>query len=55
VLFRLGELHEERGDAEAALRYYGRLLELLKDADAEFQPRIQTVRRRVQALGRAGD
>jgi tetratricopeptide (TPR) repeat protein len=55
VLFRLGELHEERGQPEAALRYYGRLLELLKDADPEFQPRLVTVRRRMQALGRPGD
>jgi tetratricopeptide (TPR) repeat protein len=55
VLFRLGELNEERGDANAALRYYGRLLELWKDADPEFQTRLTTVRRRVQALGRPGE
>jgi eukaryotic-like serine/threonine-protein kinase len=54
ILFRLGELHEARGEQELALRYYGRLLDLWKDADPEFQPRIQAVRARVQGLAGRG-
>ncbi len=47
---RLGSLYEERGDAEKAAHYYGRLTELWKDADPELQPRVEAARRAVQAL-----
>jgi tetratricopeptide (TPR) repeat protein len=49
-LQRLGELDEAAGDAASAVRSYERLLELWKNADAEFAPRIDDVRRRVARL-----
>jgi eukaryotic-like serine/threonine-protein kinase len=53
VLNRIGELHEARGEREQALSAYARLLDLWKDADPEFQPQLETVRRRVRELGGA--
>jgi tetratricopeptide (TPR) repeat protein len=53
VLARLGELHEARGQRQQALSCYARLLDLWKDADPEFQPQLEAVRRRVREL--AGD
>jgi eukaryotic-like serine/threonine-protein kinase len=51
LLYRIGELHEARGEREQALSAYARLLELWKDADPEFQPQLAAVRRRVSELG----
>jgi tetratricopeptide (TPR) repeat protein len=50
ILFRLGELHEQRGDRERALHYYGAFAELWRRADQELQPRVETARRRMAAL-----
>ena len=49
---RLGELYEERGDTARAREYYGRFVELWKDADAELQPSVRDVRQRLVKLGR---
>ncbi len=50
VLTKLGELYEERGDREQAIRYYNEFVELWKDADSALQPRVTDVRRRIAAL-----
>jgi len=45
---RLGELYEERGDTARARDYYGRFVELWKDADAELQPSVREVRQKLE-------
>jgi tetratricopeptide (TPR) repeat protein/tRNA A-37 threonylcarbamoyl transferase component Bud32 len=50
TLRRLGALYDTRGDAEQATRYYTRFLTLWKDADADLQPRVAEVKRRLDAL-----
>ena len=45
---RLGELYEERGDTSRARDYYGRFVELWKDADAELQPSVREVRQKLE-------
>ncbi len=50
VYERLGALYEERGNTEKATYYYGKLVELWKDADPELQPRVEAARRTVSAL-----
>ncbi len=47
---RLGELYAQRGDAEKAIDYYGRFVELWRDADAELQPRVEAARREISRL-----
>jgi len=47
---RLGELYEERGDKENAARQYLNFVNLWKNADAELQPRVAEVRRRLARL-----
>jgi eukaryotic-like serine/threonine-protein kinase len=47
---RLGELYEERGDVVKALDYYGRLVDLWKNADPELQPAVRDVRQRLARL-----
>ncbi len=41
---RLGELYEARGDRAKALEYYGRFVDLWKDADPELLPVVRDVR-----------
>jgi tetratricopeptide (TPR) repeat protein len=50
LLERLGELYEERGDRQKALEYYGRLVDLWKDADPELQPVVKDVKQRMAKL-----
>ena len=50
VYERLGALYEESGDPEKAIYYYGRLVELWKNADRELQPRVEAARRAIRAL-----
>ena len=50
VLQRLGALHEEEGNAEAAIRHYARFAELWADADPELQPRVEAARRALARL-----
>jgi tetratricopeptide (TPR) repeat protein len=47
---RAGELAEAAADTAAALQYYRRFLDLWQYADAELQPQVDVVRRRVAAL-----
>jgi len=47
---RLGELYEGKADRTKALEYYGRFVDLWKDADAELQPRVAEVRKRIAEL-----
>ena len=48
--FRLAELYEERGESTRAVHYYGKFVELWKDADEELQPRVRAARERLNAL-----
>jgi len=52
TLKRLGELYEERGQLDKARDYYGRFVELWKDADAELQPSVREVRAKLSELNR---
>lgn len=54
TLLRAAALHEERGDAARAAEYYGRLVEVWKDADPELQPRVREAQRRLAQLAREG-
>jgi hypothetical protein len=47
---RLGYLYEQRGDTAKAIYYYGKLVDLWKDADPELQPRVEAARRTIEAL-----
>jgi len=47
---RLGELYEERGQLDKARDYYGRFLDLWKDADPELQPIVRDVKQRLVKL-----
>jgi tetratricopeptide (TPR) repeat protein len=47
---RLGELYEAKGDNQKAATYYGKFVELWKDADPELQPRVTEVRKRLARL-----
>jgi eukaryotic-like serine/threonine-protein kinase len=47
---RLGEMYEERGQLDKARDYYGRFLDLWKDADPDLQPVVRDVRQRLVRL-----
>jgi hypothetical protein len=47
---RLGDLYEQRADTAKAILYYGKLIDLWKDADPELQPRVEAARRAIEAL-----
>ncbi|HET8625673.1 MAG TPA: tetratricopeptide repeat protein, partial [Gemmatimonadales bacterium] len=47
---RLGELYEAKGDRKRAADYYGKLVDLWKDADAELQPAVTEIRQRLARL-----
>jgi eukaryotic-like serine/threonine-protein kinase len=47
---RLGELYEAKGDRKRAAEYYGRFVELWKDADPELQPGVKEARGRLARL-----
>lgn len=47
---RLGELYEAKGDRAKAREYYGRFVDLWKDADPELQPVVRDVRARIARL-----
>ena len=49
-LRRLGELYEAKGDRDETLEYYGRFVELWKNADPELQPMVNEVRGRMARL-----
>jgi tetratricopeptide (TPR) repeat protein len=50
VLRREGELYEAKGDRAKALDYYGRFVDLWKDADPELQPVVKDVKQRMAKL-----
>jgi hypothetical protein len=50
VYERLGALYEQRGDAAKAMHYYGKLVDLWKDADPELRPRVEAARRAIETL-----
>ena len=50
ALRRLGELAETRGDRADALEWYGKFVDLWRDADPELQPQVAAVRERMRAL-----
>jgi tetratricopeptide (TPR) repeat protein len=52
VYKRLGELYEEKGDAQHAVGWYLKFAELWKNADADLQPQVADVRRRIERLQR---
>jgi tetratricopeptide (TPR) repeat protein len=47
---RLGELYTARGDRAKAREYYGRFVELWKDADPELQPIVDSARAALKRL-----
>ena len=53
ALFRLGELYENARDTKRATDYYGRFIDLWKDADPDLQPRVSEARSRIDRLNRA--
>ena len=52
TLRRLAELHDNNGDAQKALSYYARFVELWKDADPDLQPQVRKARARMAELQR---
>jgi tetratricopeptide (TPR) repeat protein len=50
VLVRLGSLFEERGDGAKAAHYYGRFVDLWKNADPEYQDEVGAIRVRLERL-----
>jgi tetratricopeptide (TPR) repeat protein len=47
---RRGEIYEQAGDHEKALKHYMLFVEWWKDADPELQPQVEDVRRRIARL-----
>ena len=47
---RLGALYEDRGDRAKAIEYYQRLAKMLRNADAELQPRLRNAEKAIQRL-----
>ncbi len=47
---RLGELWEEKGNSDKAIRYYTKFVDLWKDADPSLQPKVAEVRKRLVRL-----
>jgi tetratricopeptide (TPR) repeat protein len=50
VYMHLGELYEEHGDPEDAIRYYNEFVELWTDAEPKLQPRVEEARQRIARL-----
>jgi DNA-binding SARP family transcriptional activator len=50
VYERLADLYEQRGDTAQAILYYGKFVDLWKDADRELQPRVEAARRAIETL-----
>src|SRR5205814_4223274 len=49
-----GELYEERGQGDKARDYYGRFVDLWKNADPERQPMVRDVKQRLVKLTAEG-
>ena len=50
ALRRAGQLHEQKGNREKALEYYGRFVDLWKDADPVLQPMVRETRQWIAQL-----
>ena len=50
ALRRLGDLYEQRGNRAAALDWYGRFVDLWRDADPDLQPLVRDVRGHIARL-----
>jgi tetratricopeptide (TPR) repeat protein/tRNA A-37 threonylcarbamoyl transferase component Bud32 len=50
VYWRLANLYEGKSDVRRAVEYYQKFIELWRDADPEFQPRVAEARRRLARL-----
>jgi tetratricopeptide (TPR) repeat protein len=50
VLRRLGQLYEDQDDREQSLRFYGRFVDLWREADPELRPMVNEVRARMARL-----
>jgi tetratricopeptide (TPR) repeat protein len=53
TLYRLGELYQDAGDTKRAIMYYGRFVDLWKNADPDLQPRVTEARKQIAAIVRA--
>jgi eukaryotic-like serine/threonine-protein kinase len=53
-LKRLGELYDARGDRTRAVEYYGRFVDLWKEADPVLQPAVREAKARLSALTSEG-
>jgi tetratricopeptide (TPR) repeat protein len=51
---RLGELYEAKGNRDKALEYYGRFVNLWREADPELQPAVRDVKERMAKLAGEG-
>ena len=47
---RAGELYEAKEDVASAVKHYREFIELWKNADAELQPKVAEVRRKIARL-----
>jgi tetratricopeptide (TPR) repeat protein len=47
---RLGQLYDDLGDQENALRNYSRFVELWREADPELQPRVRAAQARLEEI-----
>ena len=52
ILRRLGQRYEKKGDRERALEYYGKFVDLWKDADPSLQPMVTESRQWIAQLVR---
>jgi tetratricopeptide (TPR) repeat protein len=50
ALRRLGQLYDDKDDREQALRFYGRFVDLWREADPELRPTVNEVRARMARL-----
>jgi tRNA A-37 threonylcarbamoyl transferase component Bud32/tetratricopeptide (TPR) repeat protein len=52
---RAGQLHERRGESQAAVGDYERFLALWEDADPQLQPQVEQARAALRRLGGGGE
>ena len=50
TLFRLGQLYQSAGDTAHAMEYYGRFVDVWKDADPDLQPRVTEAKKAMAEL-----
>jgi tetratricopeptide (TPR) repeat protein len=50
TLYRLGQLYQDAGDTRRAMEYYGRFVDLWKNADPELQPRVAEAKKAMAEL-----